>query len=308
MTVVSGCRPQINPEVTDAVAWVEGVPIRRAELEAEIRRRPPGQPSLSDGELRDSVLADLIRHRALLHRARTEGLDQDPETRRRIDRLIASIYLEKHSPDPDTIPAPTDEEIRQSYEQRRGEFATPERIRVALIYLRGSPKASGEKAHELRQTAERLRACLDPTAGGSVLFADLARQISDDRTSRYHGGDIGWVELSRKNPPWPEPVVQAMSRLQAAGDLSPVIDTPSGCYLLKLLAREGAGVRPLEAVRDEVTHRLQVARKTALTDRFETDLKTGLQVQVVPDAVARVVVPERRLANATRQPPALPHR
>lgn len=306
--VAPGCRPPTGPEITDAVAWVEGVPIRHAELEAEIQRRPPAQPSLSDAELRDSVLADLIRHRALLHRARTEGLDQDPETRRRIERLIASIYLEKHRPDPDQIPTPTDEEIRQSYDQKRAEFATPERIRVGLIHLRGSPKASTEKAHELRQTAERLRADLDPTAGGTALFADLARQHSDDRTSRYQGGDIGWVELGRKNPPWPEPVVQAMSRLQSAGDLSPVIETPSGCYLLKLLAREGVGVRPLEAVRDEVIHRLQVARKAALTERFENDLKAGLQVQVVPDAVARVEVPPRRLANSTPQPPALPHR
>jgi hypothetical protein len=309
LVAASGCRPPSAPEITDAVAWVDGVPIRSAELEAEIRRRPPGQPNLSDADLRESVLADLIRHRALLHRARSEGLDQDPETRRRIERLIASVYLEKHSPDPDQIPAPTEDEIRQSYEQRRSEFATPARVRLAMIHLRGSPKASEEKTAELRQKAERFRAQLDPSAGGNASFADLARQHSDDRASRYQGGDVGWVAVGRTNQPWPEAVVQAMSTLQTAGDLSPVVETPSGCFLLKLLAREGAGFRPLEAVKEEIAHRLLVARKAALTQQFENGLRAGLQIQILQDAVAHVPVPERRLAQSTTpQPPALPRR
>ena len=304
----TGCSKPAPTEISDAVAIVEGAPIRAVELQAELQRRPPALPGISDPAARNSVLADLIRNRVLLHRARSQGLDRDPETQRRIDRLIAAIYLEKHAPNPESLPNPSDEEIRQAYEQRRSDFTTPERIRVGLIYLRGSPQASVEKSLELRQSAERLRADLDPAASGTATFANLARQHSDDRTSRYQGGDIGWVELGRKNHPWPDAVVQAMSRLQSAGDLSSVVETPSGCYLLKLLAREGAGFRPMEAVREQVTHGLLVARKAALTERFEKDLKEGLQIQIHSDAVARVPMPERRLANSTPQPPAFPRR
>ena len=303
----SGCRPSPPPDPTDAVAIVAGIPIRPHELQAELQRRFPAlDRNLPAEEIRQTVLDELIRQKALLHRARAQGLDQDPETRRRIELLITSIYLEKSGPNPDSLPLPTDEELRTAYEQSGTEFATPERFRVALIEWRRSPKATAEKDLELRQETERIAAELAAKNSDPTAFADTARRHSSDRTSRYQGGDVGWVELERKAHPWPSPVVEAISRLKSAGDLSPIVETPTGFYLLKLLAHQAPSTKPLTAVRSELVHRLVRDRKASQAETFEKDLRAGITIEIHPEMLERVPVPETRMAQSS--PPSSPTR
>lgn len=302
-----GCRPTPPPDLSDAVALVEGIPIRAEELTAELQRRAGTlDPKLSASEARQSALAELIRHRALLHRARAQGLDRDPETQRRIDRLVASIYLEKHGPDPEKLPLPSDEEIRVAYEKSRSEFATADQYRVGLIFLKRSPKATSEKDLECRRSAERLATDLASKSANPNAFTEAARQYSEDRASRYLGGDVGWVELGRKAYPWPTEVVQAIAKLKTDGELSPLIETPTGFYLLKRLAYQPPGFKPLTEVRDELVHRLVRTRKSSQAEQFEQDLRAGLQIEIREDALARIPLPETRLAQAA--PPASPTR
>jgi len=233
-------------------------------------------------------------------------LDQDPETLRRIEQLITSIYLEKNGPNPESLPLPTDEEIRAAYENSGSEFATPERFRVALIEWRRYQKGTAEKDLELRREVERIAVELAAKSSDPTAFAEAARQHSSDRVSRYQGGDVGWVESGRKAQSLPGPVVEAIGRLQTTGDLSPLVETPTGFYLVKLLAHQAPAIRPLTEVRNELVHRLVRNRKASQAEQFEKGLRAGLQIEIRHEALERVPVPETRIAQSS--PPPSPTR
>ena len=82
----------------------------------------------------------------------------------------------------------------------------------------------------------------------------MAQNHSEDQASRYRGGDIGWLTVGDTNAPWDPAMLAAVSKLAQPGDLAPVVSTPEAFYLVKLVERQPASVRPLEAVKDGIAY------------------------------------------------------
>ncbi len=306
LMALSGCgRPAMEGATDpDVIARVGELVVTQEELRAEMERR--ARFANGTGDLRRAALEELIRHKVLLANARKAGYDSDPEVRRQIERLIVSRFRDDTFPDLDRLPAPTREEIEAEYNARLHEFILPERVRVSLIRIDGSRRATAERRAARRAFAEEIRAAA--AAGDAERFKELARTHSADRSSRYSGGDVGWVTRGASLHGWDEQVLEAMFELTSPGEISPVIEAEGDLYILRLAAREPSRPRALAEVSDQIAHGLILAKRRAAEEEYESRQRAGLSIEVHEAALARVAVPDAGRLAAAPEPPRLPAR
>ena len=102
---------------------------------------------------------------------------------------------------------------------------------IAQILLRLPENASPDQIEAVRKRAEDLRAQV--LAGKD--FAELAASYSVSAEA-MKGGDIGWRPAEKL----PTLFLEAVRSLQP-GELAPIVRSPGGFHVLKLLGRRGAG-------------------------------------------------------------------
>jgi len=305
---VTGCRQEVTgpsaPPTIDYVAKVEGISITSRELADALNKRTKALAANQPNEdLRQQVLDELIREKVLLARARAAGLDRDPELVRRWERMVVAKYEAAQKPDAEKQRAPSDAEVEQFYKEHAPEYQRPERVRVALIQVKGFAKATDEKRTELRARAEQVFTLAHaPDAN----FAELARLYSEDRGTRYSGGDSGWMERGYTPPSWPKDLVDAVFSLEKTGVVAPLVEAGGSFYILKLIDRQPPGVQPLAEVRDRIVHQLKEQQRIANEERFYAKQKAGLNVEINQAALQAVPLSAPAVAKATGAPPALP--
>ena len=142
----------------------------------------------------------------------------------------------------------TDADITSFYNANKASFNPPEpTTHIAQILVTPFPdpnvrnlknsKAQNEK--EARAKIEGLAAQLRQ----GVDFGTLAQNYSEDPQSVTNGGDMGFVresDLERVNPELRKMVISLPQ-----GGVSPIIPTPEGFRILKVITREPAGQREL---------------------------------------------------------------
>ncbi|MFQ5723619.1 MAG: peptidyl-prolyl cis-trans isomerase, partial [Terriglobia bacterium] len=133
------------------------------------------------------------------------------------------------------------EELEDYYQRHQQDFHLAERAKIRRILLLHSEAEEGEEA--LRQQAseflQQLRAGRD--------FAQLARQHSDDPTSREEGGEVGWVGRGQTVPEL-EQVLFSLS----PGDPAVLVETSYGFEIVQVLDYQPEHVRSLKEVQEEI--------------------------------------------------------
>jgi peptidyl-prolyl cis-trans isomerase C len=303
----TGCHSEkpvaVIPSSPEVVARVGEWTISPADLTDALAKRAKSLGTAATPELRRQVLDELIREKTLLAKARAAGLDQDPELVRRWERMVVAKYEAAHKPDAEKQRAPSSAEVEQYYQAHAAEYHRPERVRVALIQIKGSAKATEEKRADLRARAEKIFTLAQaPDAN----FAELARLHSEDRATRYSGGDGGWMERGQTPPSWPKELADAAFTLQTAGVIAPLVEAGGSFYVIKLIERQAAGVRPLAEVRDRIVYKLKEQQRVANEERFYAEQKAGVNVEINQAALQAVPLPAPAVAKAPGTPPSLP--
>lgn len=293
---VASCRQDPPSSETalgpDVVAVVAGRPVMRAALEAELARRGPGVT-------KETVLGDLIRQQATLAQLRASGFDRDPETVAAVERLLVARFEERELADAEA-PKVSDAEVQAAYAADAARYAIPAAVRGGVLWLKCSPKAASGQRAEVKRSAEQLRAAA--VAADAAGFERLVREHSDDQSTRFHGGDTGWLSANQKVGGWDPAVVQALQALATPGEYAPVVETPGGFYVVRLGETRAAGTRPLAEVRDTIRHQLQVARREQLTAAFQARMRSGLDIRTNTAALAETLV----TARTEPRPPSVP--
>ena len=125
----------------------------------------------------------------------------------------------------------SDGEIDIFLEVNRAAAESAVEYNVAHILVRIPEQASPERIEQARVRIEQARA--EALAGGD--FARLAATLSDAGDA-LQGGSLGWRAPSRL----PELFADALKGMKP-GELSPVLRSPAGFHLLKLVERRGSG-------------------------------------------------------------------
>lgn len=301
------CKPGegIAQSAATAVAVVGNREITAAQLSEALHRRVVSQQGMGDATAEKKLLlTEIIRQELLYAAALKEGYDQRPEIQEAVRLLLGRTYREEKLAILLNQVSVTDEELADSYRVHAAEHTTPARRQLALIEIRLPARATAEKREELRLRAEQARREVLALPATTRDFASVAVNYSDDQASRYRGGEIGWLTREQPNSRWFGPVLDALFSLAGPGMISPVLTTPEGYYLVKLLAIEKSALRPFHEVKEQIRLQLREKKKAQLITEFYTQLQKNVSVTINEQLLADMELP----TPVTVTPPPLPGR
>jgi len=178
------------------------------------------------------------------------------------------------------VPAATDQQIKQYYEEHLDEYRTPESVDLEYIdltpedFFQPVEESALREAYEIAKqdpqyrtqyrvshilfqpdgkgdVDERIAAAQQKLSSG-VPFADVAREFSDDVGSAAKGGDLGYTS----GDTFPEKMEAAIAKLEP-GVVSKPVKTEAGTHLLLVTERKPAEVPSFEDMRAELEKGIQ---------------------------------------------------
>src|SRR5213594_1897542 len=223
----------------------------RSRLEAVLRgERVPGG-------FEDAIRQSILKQR--LEALVTDGVgvsDGELEERYRFDHEKADLaFVRSAAADLAATITLSDEELQKYLDEHADSYRVPARVRARYILIKAAADAGADAKAAARKKAEEILAKVKAGAD----FAALAKERSEDPGSAANGGDLGLFARGRMTPAFEE----AAFALQAGG-LSDVVETPFGFHVIKVEEHRPGGVKPLEAVHDEIVDGLKQARSVAL--------------------------------------------
>jgi peptidyl-prolyl cis-trans isomerase C len=125
--------------------------------------------------------------------------------------------------------------------------------------------------HELAmKQAKYLRAeAMKP----GVDFNDFAREFSEG-PGRARGGDMGLFPKKQMVPKYAD----AAWALEV-GEISDVVETSKGIYIIKLFERHPPGILPFDAVKDDILKQLEAQRYRDAKAALRAELQTSLSIE-----------------------------
>jgi len=288
---------------------VAGHPITANDLRAEAEWRKANHQAVPEA---GKLLKEMVDRLAMVERAKQAGLADDPDTRRRIESLLIARLREKQLDAEITKLTVTDEELKAAYKDRAAEFSRKGIDRFAILFQAAQAKMTDERRAEARQRLQDALALTDaaPAPGGrgpaASGFGAVAIDHSDDQTSRYRGGDIGWIETTTTQTRWPEQVLTA-GRALKTGARSDVLECADGYYVIMKTDSRPGGARPLEEIADRLRLSLLRGKQQAHEECFVARTLELAKVQMDDAAARKVTLPVvKRPSPSVDEPPAFP--
>lgn len=257
----------------DVVArWGKSV-ITNEDLDIRIQGYPPElQERLKDPGQRKQYIESLIQILIAGAEARAQKIDKDKEVAVRIDDMVNSILLQEYiNRKLKNLAAPTDEEIKAFFDAHKDEYVTPVFIHARHILIEAKPNAAEDAVAEARAKAEKVYQEL--AAGGD--FNKLARQYSDDKETRDHGGDLGLFRADQMVPEFSGPVF-----LMQKGELGKPFRTPFGFHVVKINDLIPARQMDLADVKDDVQTRVENEKREKFVYGELDRLKKKYKVEI----------------------------
>jgi len=245
----------------------------------------------------------MIRTEVLASNAKKAGYMDNPEVRRAIDQLLADRYQRDAIDQPLADLQVGDSDIEDYYRSHIAEFTTPKSIHAAIIFVAVPAGASDEQKKILQRRAEQARVL---ALAGPSGFAQLATQYSDDEESRGQGGDIGWLSEGQPTPRFEKQLLEAMFDLDNPGQLSPLITTASGIYVVKRLDGHAASLRPLLEVRTAIRQQLTREERLHRASSLYAAALTNVHLSVNEGAVAAMDAAEEAVMDVPHGAPSEP--
>ena len=145
------------------------------------------------------------------------------------------------------VRAPSDAQMQAFYDEHKKSMRTPERIRVSHILIRDNPDASLAERQEIKQDMQTARS----RAARGEEFAALAREYSQDETTKDRGGDLGWVQRGELAPEFEEQVF-ALKK----GQVSQIFPSRWGMHIAVITDRKASRSMSFEDAKLEIRARL----------------------------------------------------
>lgn len=150
------------------------------------------------------------------------------------------------------------------------------KIQVAHIFI---PSKATDTPEQQKTAEQRINGVVAELSVPNADFGEIAKRISEDRSSSANGGKLDWFGTGKMFPEFEE----AAFALKNKGDVSKPLRTPIGWHIIKLLDKKPIGT--FEEVKDEVRRRIEKdsrARVSKMT--FINRLKKDYQLQEKPAA------------------------
>ena len=238
----------------ELVGKVNGRKVTRAEFNnfLEFKNVPPQDSQRVDAMLKDYMQREAFA--ALIEDA--EDFDAslvEAELNEFKKQLLISRYFEKYLNN-----KVSEEAITNYYNTHADEFQR-EKIKLAHVLIRTHDKMSeAERQAALTQAQEAYS-----KARSGMLFADVAKQYSQDTISARQGGELGWISKGAIDPVFSAKVFEAK-----AGDITEPFKSTFGFHVVMILEDPQVVKTPFEKVKGDIRYRLRQQAKQAEMDRL----------------------------------------
>src|SRR5437773_2714507 len=270
IAVISACSDKPDAS-SKALAIINGKEITASEFDLRWSQIPDyARKTFAGPEGRKKFLEELITHELLLQEAKKRGFDRDRPFLERVERFRERSLLERlRVEEVDAQVKVNREEVKAYYATNAANYTTPEELRVSHILVK-----TQEEALDLKNRLDQ-----------GEDFAALARKVSLDLSTRYKGGDLGFIKKGQTMPQ----IEKALLTLKVGGISQPVA-TSFGYHIVKLVDR--ASGTPLsfedakEQVREELLNEKRRRRYAELTASLRA--KAKLRVADVPIPISEI--------------------
>jgi len=199
--------------------------------------------TVSDAELQDAYREKETK--VNLHFAAVRPADQQIDEQ--VDPSQVQSYALAHK-----------DEVQKYYEGHKADFDQPRQVKIRQIFLKSEAADPPEQRAAVKARAEELRTRI--VAGEDM--AGLATELSEHVSYQAKGGDMGWQSQGNADPAF-----DAAAFALQQGELSGVVETPTGYYLLRAEEIREALKRTVEEATDEI------ARTLILEERRKAEAK-----------------------------------
>ena len=269
LVLASSCKKeQAVPANPDELVKIgdDSITVQDLKREMDIFQREK-RPVSSDLDL----LKQMVEFKSQVQKARALKLDEDPAVKRQIEKvLVTALHNKQASQLQEGV---SEEEVKAVYDADIDKYTRAAMDRFAMLYLKLEKNASETKRAEIKNRMIEARAkalaLAERTVGGSAPngFGKLSLTYSDDTVSRYRGGDIGWSFRDMPSQRVPEEVWKVGVALEK-DELSEIIETSDGIYLIMRTDFRAAKITPFERVSSQIRRRLEAERRAAQQQTF----------------------------------------
>jgi peptidyl-prolyl cis-trans isomerase D len=150
---------------------------------------------------------------------------------------------------------PTEEELKNLYEEQKAQYTTAEQRKVSHILVAvESDKDAADKAALAKATQLRERLIKGEN------FSVVAKDASDDKASAEKGGDLGFINQETVDPNFAKTAFAL-----ATNEISQPVKTPFGYHIIKVTELVPGTTKTFEQVREELAQSFQ---RSAAENKF----------------------------------------
>ena len=132
-------------------------------------------------------------------------------------------------------------------------------------------------------------------------FGAYAIDYSEHQVSRYRGGELGWFNQNSKLN-WEQKVLNKAFSLPKVGDLSEIIETKKGYYLVRIMDEKKAKYKILKEVYNRVKYQLLISKQKAIDSNFDRELRAIYAIDKDLDKLEEINIKTSSF-NQEKKPP-----
>jgi parvulin-like peptidyl-prolyl isomerase len=252
---------------------MENITVSQSEVDAQVAqtRRSSGARLNLNRELTDQEFRQLLQQSGVSWEEYVEQVEKTLLQQKYVMQKKKALF--------DRIQSPPESEIEDIYEQNKTAFVAPDMVRFKHIFIDTRNLTSGEEKSQARSRAEDIARELR----NGTSFDDLVVKYSDDQSSRYKGGDFGYLrrdDQARRQLLGRE-FFEAPFKMEL-GEISGVLQSNIGFHIIRVTEKIPFRLLALD-------DKIPPQNNTTVRDQISAQLMQQKQMELLQQALAEVV-------------------
>ena len=163
----------------------------------------------------------------------------------------------------------SEEEIGDYYLKHREIYEGKEAVRIKQILILFPKNLDAQIKVKLKAEMDTIHKRLQ----NGESFDLLAAQYSQGPAAT--GGDIGFIERGLMLP-----AVESVAFILKKDEISRVVESPVGFHIIKAIDKRGAGIKPIESVREEIKAKIEEDKMDKKYDEWIKELRSKSLIEI----------------------------
>jgi parvulin-like peptidyl-prolyl isomerase len=164
----------------------------------------------------------------------------------------------------------SDEEIGEYYNKNRRDYEGKETVRIKQLLLLLPPNANETIKAKMKNQALQLHKRVMDGESFDLLIVKYSQG-----PAAAQGGDVGFIERGTIIPE-----VEAAAFKLPIGQVSEVIESSVGFHIIQVLDKQGAGLKPIAAVREEIKTKIEDEKLENKFDEWIASIRAKSHIEI----------------------------